>query len=76
MSTGDLSNREKGRIRLRAMSHLVMGVVYLVFGSILIYARYFGAIEFSEVMSYILGSVMLIYGVFRIWRGITDMRTK
>lgn len=58
----------------RAALHLGMGAVYLVIGFLVIYIKYFGTMELPTGMAYTLGSLMLLYGVFRIWRGIVAVK--
>jgi hypothetical protein len=74
MTNEGMSRKEKGYMRMRASMHLGMGVFYLVAGGFLVYAKYFGAIEVSEGLAYVLGSLMVVYGLFRVWRGIAGMR--
>lgn len=76
MSNEETNRRQKGYQRMRATMHLGMGTFYILAGSVLVYAKYFGAIAFSDALAYTLGSLMLVYGVFRIWRGWTDLRAK
>ncbi|HQE11584.1 MAG TPA: hypothetical protein PLQ78_02430 [Flavipsychrobacter sp.] len=64
------SNMEKMQIPL----HFGMGVVYLVIGFMVLYIKYFGTMALSSGIAYALGSLLLLYGAFRIWRGITMMR--
>jgi len=47
-----------------------MGVVYVVLGIVVFSMRYFGTIELPAASAYVLGSVMVLYGAFRIYRGI------
>jgi hypothetical protein len=51
-----------------------MGVVYLLFAGLVIYAKHFGTIGLSETVSYALGGLMALYGIFRLYRGIADIR--
>lgn len=47
-----------------------MGVVYVVLGIVVFSMRYFGTLELPASSAYVLGSVMVLYGAFRIYRGI------
>lgn len=58
----------------RAALHLGMGAIYLVAGFLVIYIKYFGSMELPTGMAYTLGSLMMLYGVFRIWRGIVAIK--
>lgn len=75
--TNDTEDRkQKSYRRMRATLHLAMGVFYLLAGFLLVYAKHFGAIDFSAPLAYSLGVLMFLYGGFRVWRGWTDMRIK
>jgi len=60
--------------RMQIPLHLGMGGIYIIFGTLVLYIKYFGSIELSAVLAYALGGLMIIYGIFRIWRGITLLR--
>jgi hypothetical protein len=64
----------KSKVPLRAWLHLGMGVVYLLFAILVVYVKYFGSIELSEASAYGMGALLGLYGIFRIYRGITDIR--
>ena len=64
----------KGYRNVRAVLHLGMGGVYLLFGSIIIAYQNFGTLGLSPAMAYGIGGMMLLYGVFRLWRGVVGMR--
>jgi hypothetical protein len=54
--------------------HIAMGIFYLFLGCMVIYIKAFGAMELSGGFAYALGGLMLAYGIFRIYRGVADMR--
>lgn len=60
----------------RTTMHIGMGVFYLVISFLLFYLNTFGAMELPTGMAYTLGALMLVYGLFRIWRGIMDLRLR
>lgn len=60
----------------RTTMHIGMGAFYLVISFLLFYANIFGAVELPTGMAYTLGSLMLVYGLFRIWRGVMDLRLR
>lgn len=64
------SNYEKMQIPL----HFGMGSIYVIFGLLVVYVKYFGSMSLSAGIAYALGGIMLIYGAFRIWRGISLLR--
>lgn len=61
-------------IRFRATMHLGMGTIYIVLGLIVMYVKAFGTMALSATFAYILSGFMVLYGAFRIWRGIADFR--
>lgn len=60
--------------RFQVIQHLGMGTFYLIAGSLVLYVKYFGAMELPAGLAYFLGTMMLLYGVFRIWRGFADLK--
>lgn len=70
-------NSKSSRIhRFQATMHLAMGLVYILLGGVVLYIKVFGTIELSEGLAYALGGMMILYGGFRIWRGISFFRRK
>ncbi len=53
-----------------------MGAIYIIMGIVLFSMRYFGAIELPPTTAYILGTVMILYGAFRIYRGMVVILRK
>ncbi|RYD59509.1 MAG: hypothetical protein EOP56_01195 [Sphingobacteriales bacterium] len=74
MSYDERNESNKGYQRFKATMHIGMGIFYLLIGASVIYIKYFGAMELPTGFAYVLGSLMLLYGGFRIWRGIMDMK--
>ncbi len=70
------SNRKKGLNwqRIRAMQHIGMGIVYIIIAVLLLWVKTFGTIELSNGIAYALGGLLLVYGVFRIWRGARELK--
>jgi hypothetical protein len=60
--------------KLRAWLHIGMGIAYLFFAVLVFTAKKFGNIELSELYVYGMSGLLTIYGIFRIWRGVTDLR--
>ncbi len=52
------------------MMDIVMGIFYSFIGGLLLYARSFVGIEVPAFVAYILGGMMLVGGLFRLYRGI------
>jgi hypothetical protein len=76
---GQMDNEEsrggnKGYRNVRAVLHIGMGGVYLLFGGIIIAYQNFGTMGLSPTMAYVIGGLMLVYGGFRLYRGFADMR--
>jgi hypothetical protein len=73
------SGNEKGGKayeKMRGSLHLGMGVMYLILGSLILYVKHFGTMELSAGLAYAVGTIMVLYGIFRIWRGWIGLRTK
>lgn len=59
----------------KGVLHIAMGVIYIVLGCATIYMKAFLTVEISSAaVAYIIGGLFLLYGAFRLWRGLTDMR--
>lgn len=54
--------------------HMGMGVIYIVLGVSVVYFKSFGVMELKEIVAYIIGFVMVLYGSFRLWRGWMDLK--
>lgn len=55
----------------RTSLDIAMGAIYIILGVILVSLRQFGALELSTTSAWVLGAAMVLYGAFRIYRGIT-----
>jgi hypothetical protein len=66
--------RQNSTIRFRATMHLGMGAMYIVFGIIIMYVKAFGTLELPTTFAYVLSGFMILYGAFRIWRGLADFK--
>ncbi|MFN8266077.1 MAG: hypothetical protein U0T11_08400 [Chitinophagaceae bacterium] len=67
----------KAPMNVRAVFDLIMGLVYLVVGGILVFAKYIG-FTFSfppQDVAVIFGAFSMVYGAFRIYRGIQTLRS-
>lgn len=67
-------NRPKLRLRFMPVMHIVMGLFFIIIGVVAAFKRNFGAVALSAGWAYAFGGLLLLYGTFRIWRGITDLR--
>jgi threonine/homoserine/homoserine lactone efflux protein len=69
------SNNKPGfKFTFRAIMHMAIGVLYIILASYLFKVQKFGTVELGAAASYGLGALLLVYGGFRIWRGIQDAR--
>ncbi len=76
MSYNDGSDKSTGYGGMRSSLHIVMGVIYLILGGIAVVGKYFGKFELDPLKAYLLGGIMILYGAFRIWRAVQDMRLR
>lgn len=60
--------------KFRAMLNLIMGTVYILLGIVVMIYQYFGSFELGPVLAYFLGGLFILYGAFRIWRGVQEMK--
>ena len=51
-----------------------MGLILIALGYAVVHYHKFGTMELSETTSYTLAAIMVVYGLFRIWRGTQDLR--
>lgn len=74
----EMNNEERGENKgyrnVRSVLHIGMGGIYLLFGSIIIMYQNFGSLDLTPTMAYSIGGLMLLYGAFRLYRGLADMR--
>jgi hypothetical protein len=68
------NNNRKSFAKLGATRHVVMGIIYLLMALLLFYVKRFGSIELPNGVVYALSVLLVIYGAFRLWRGIADFR--
>ena len=74
MNMDERNERSGGYRRIMANLHLVMGVVFLVIGGLVLWNHKFGLVDLEAWQTYGLGALLVIYGIFRLWRGVTDLR--
>lgn len=73
MSREEMSSNRNYR-NVRAVMHVGMGGIYLLFGLIIALYKNFVTVELSPAMAYGVGGLMMVYGIFRLYRGFADMR--
>ena len=67
-------NNSNTRRQINAVRHIVMGIILIACAYALIEYRYFARIELNLTTAYVLGGILVVYGLFRMWRGIQDLR--
>lgn len=67
----NLSDRKNPWDIVRKMIHIVMGLIYILIGASVIYRQWF-VTELNTIVSYSLGTVLILYGLFRIYRILRD----
>ena len=68
-----LNEREKGYVRMRSMMDIGMGLLWMGMGIFLVFIKKFSpdlAVQYDSTMFKIFGAVCIVYGLFRIYRGI------
>lgn len=73
-SSPDPNRRAAAGVRFRAGLNVAMGILYIILGGAVVVLRRFGMIELDAIISYALGGLFVLYGVFRIWRGLADFK--
>ncbi len=63
-----------GSVRFRVALHFGMGLLYLILAVVVIRVRHFGQIELQPAAAYGLGALLIVYGLFRMWRGWADVK--
>lgn len=58
----------------RSWMHVAMGLAYLLFAAFVFSVRKFAQFDLGTGGAYGLSGLLMVYGIFRIWRGITDLR--
>jgi uncharacterized membrane protein HdeD (DUF308 family) len=69
-----MSGRNRTWRRFQAGRHIVMGLILIALGYAVVHFHKFGTMELSVATSYTLAAIMVVYGLFRIWRGTRDLR--
>ena len=67
-------NRRRNWRRFQAGRHIVMGLVLIALGYAVVHFHSFGTLELSNTTSYTLAGILVVYGLFRIWRGTRELK--
>lgn len=70
------TNRSKTMRQFQAGRHIVMGLILIGLAVAVAYFRKFGTLDLTAMTSYALAGIMVIYGLFRIWRGTRELKEK
>jgi hypothetical protein len=73
MATDFEDKRKKAYVNRRSFMDLGMGIIYAVLGGFFAFSQFFGIdMEFPpKPFSYIFGGICMVYGGFRIYRGVS-----
>lgn len=55
--------------KVRGLTGMAMGIVYIVVGVLIILAEQKKMLQLGTTLSWMLGLLAVLYGLFRIWRG-------
>jgi len=72
-SDGKLNERERGWMRMKSIMDFGMGLLWMAMGVFLIFIKYFNTgleRQYDDPMMKTFGAICLIYGGFRIYRGV------
>ncbi len=66
------TNQERRRSQsyFRTSMDIGMGIFYTVIGCLIVYAKTFGTMAIPPVIAYALGGMMVVGGLFRLYRGL------
>lgn len=65
-------NKERRRSEsyFRTTMDIGMGLFYTIIGTMLLYANSFAGVAIPKIVAYVLGAMMVIGGLFRLYRGL------
>jgi len=69
----ELTSRQKGMVRMRSIMDLGMGIMWIAMGIFFIFIRHFSpdlALRYDDAVIKTFGGICIIYGAFRIYRGV------
>lgn len=69
------NNNQSGMLRFRGIAGMIMGLVYIGVGILIIKMKGLGDFNMAESASYIVGIVIALYGLFRIYRGFKTIKS-
>ncbi len=75
METHEEQTSRRQENRYRPMGELIRGIFFILFGLFAIFAEKLGFGEFrlSQQMMSIVGAVLIVYGLFRVYNGVRKL---
>ena len=70
MSYEETKERNRSRVYFRTTMDIGMGIFYTIIGSLILCFKSFANIAIPPIFAYIVGGMMAIGGLFRLYRGI------
>lgn len=61
--------RQNQMDKVRSLTGMAMGVVYIFVAAFLVFANQKKMLNLGDTTSYLVASLAVLYGLFRIWRG-------
>ncbi len=76
MSQDNNNERSASYSNFRIALDIGMGVLYIVLGIGMAYTKRFASIELGNGVAYAMCGLLFLYGGFRIYRGIVDLKSR
>lgn len=76
MEREDRNSKSKVYKSFKGSLHIAMGGIYIVVGCSMIILKALITMPLSTPVAYMGGGLFLLYGAFRVWRGVMDMRNR
>ena len=70
MNLDERMERSRTYSAFRTTLDMAMGAIYVLMGIFTLGLRYFGTVELPATTAYLLGGLLVVYGAFRIYRGL------
>ena len=68
----EMSEKNKGYIRMKSLMDFGMGLMWLAMGSFLVFIKFFDTAfqaRFDDPIMKFFGGICMVYGLFRLYRG-------
>lgn len=66
------NNKPGFKFTFRAAMHLIPGIAFIILAFFLVKVQKFGTIDLGTTGSIAFAALLVVYGVFRIWRGVKE----